>query len=384
MRVAVTGVGGGVGQAVIQALRGSSLEVWLLGLDASPWSAGLYQCDAAAVVPPARDQEAYVGSLEALVEEHGIEALIPGTDPELLPLALARDRLAQRGCRVIVSAPAAVRTARDKLASYQFLSSRGLPFARTTLAPDFASRCSPASFPAFLKPRGGSASVGGRLLFSPADVPDGLTDAEVVQEYLLPCAWGVAELRREEAMKQGRLRQEDEVSVQACTGPEGDVVSLFAGITEYRDGVVMRVAPTRDQGILALAERTFRALGALGLAGPCNVQGRVTARGLVFYEINPRFTGGSGARAALGFNECEAALRLFLLEEERASVAARLRYSEGAVCFRYMTDEVAPRAAIERLDRAAPVTPRSSSPDLRRTGLPSPRTRSPGSHSTRR
>jgi carbamoylphosphate synthase large subunit len=383
MRVAVTGVGGGVGQAVIQALRGSSLEVWLLGLDASPWSAGLYQCDGAAVVPPARDREAYAESLEALVGEHRIEALIPGTDPELLPLAMVRDRLARAGCRVIVSAPAAVRAARDKLASYQFLSSRGLPFARTMPAPEFAAHCSPDSFPAFLKPRGGSASVGARLLFSAADLPAALTEAEVVQEYLLPCAWGIEELRPEEAMKQGRLRQEDEVSVQACVGPAGDLVSIFAGITEYRDGVVMRVAPTRDQDILATAERTFRALGDLGLAGPCNAQGRVTTRGPVFYEINPRFTGGSGARAALGFNECEAALRLFLLEEDGASVAARLRYSEEAVCFRYMTDEVAPRAAIEHLDREAPIRPQSSSRGPRRTDPRSPRRHSPGSHSRR-
>jgi hypothetical protein len=79
----------------------------------------------------------------------------------------------------------------------------------------------------------------------------------------------------------------------------------------------------------------------------------------VFCEISPRFTGGSGARAALGFSECEAALRLFLLEEDGASVAARLRYSEEAVCLRYMTDEVAPRAAIERLDRGAPIRPQS-------------------------
>ena len=145
----------------------------------------------------------------------------------------------------------------------------------------------------------------------------------------------------------------------------------------------MRVAPTRDQEILTVAERTFRALGTLGLAGPCNVQGRVTTRGLVFYEIIPRFTGGSGARAALGFNECEAALRLFVLGEDSASVAARLRYSEGTICFRYMTDEVAPRAAIEQLDCQASLRRRPSSPDPPRTDRPSPRRRWRGSRSRR-
>ena len=37
--------------------------------------------------------------------------------------------------------------------------------------------------------------------------------------------------------------------------------------------------------------------------GPVNIQGRITEKGLFFFEMNLRFTGITGTRAILGFNE---------------------------------------------------------------------------------
>ena len=50
MRIAVTGMGGRTGQGILRALRQGVPEAWVLGLDASPTAAGLYGCDAAALV----------------------------------------------------------------------------------------------------------------------------------------------------------------------------------------------------------------------------------------------------------------------------------------------------------------------------------------------
>jgi hypothetical protein len=67
---------------------------------------------------------------------------------------------------------------------------------------------------------------------------------------------------------------------------------------------------------------------------------------LVLYELNPRFTGITAVRAAMGFNECEAALRLFVLGEAPEAVARDLRYTEDTVCLRYVTEELVSRAAV--------------------------------------
>ena len=54
---------------------------------------------------------------------------------------------------------------------------------------------------------------------------------------------------------------------------------------------------------------------AVGARGPCNVQLRLTERGPVTFEINPRFSGTTGMRAHFGYNEVEMALRSFVLGE---------------------------------------------------------------------
>jgi carbamoyl-phosphate synthase large subunit len=64
------------------------------------------------------------------------------------------------------------------------------------------------------------------------------------------------------------------------------------------------------------AEAEARAVAAaLGASGPCNVQLRVTERGPVTFEINPRFSGGVSIRAHFGFNEVEMAIRDLVLDE---------------------------------------------------------------------
>ena len=99
-----------------------------------------------------------------------------------------------------------------------------------------------------------------------------------------------------------------------------------------RDGVVRgSIAMWRE----LLAGTTYRArvgsypevlqaatniAGALHTLGPCNIQLRMTSRGPVCFEINPRFSGTTPIRAAMGFNEVEATLRHFLLGETRVTL----------------------------------------------------------------
>jgi carbamoyl-phosphate synthase large subunit len=354
VKVAVTGVGGGVGQAVIHSLRLSSLSPHLLGLDASLWSVGLYQCDEARLVPGA-DDPTYAEALVAILAEHAIDALIPGTDTELPTLSDLRGRLAAQGCRTVVSSPEFVRIARDKLVCSKALGVAGIPFAHTVSAPKFASACTEGSFPAILKPRGGSGSVGTKVLFSPEDLdPAWIVEANIVQEYLIPAAWGVSRLSRADVIHRGRLRQDEELSVQGMVAPDGTVVGLFISVNELHEGVVMQVRPTDDPALRALAEHLFEVLAAMGLVGPCNAEGRITDRGPVFYELNPRFTGVSAARAEMGFNECEAGLRLFVGDEPAAAVAATLVGRTDLVSLRYVTEHTVSRAALERVRRGAP------------------------------
>jgi carbamoylphosphate synthase large subunit len=346
MNVAVTGVGGGVGQSVVRALRRTSFPVRIVGVDADPWGVGLYQCDSHVVIPPVSQREAYVEALAGVIRRHDLDALLPGTDTELLAIAEAKEAFLELGCRAIVSVPDFVRMSRDKLLSYSQLTQMGIPFVRTMSARDFMS--SQGWFPAIVKPRGGSGSVGARVVHEMEDLRRAqVADEDVVQDYLVPEAWGVRAVSPQDVLKGGRLRQEDEVSVQAMVGPAGEIVAMFASINELRDGVPVRICPTMDEQVLEFSEKVFRMFAGMGHVGPVNIQGRKTEGGMVLYEVNPRFTGITVVRAALGWNECEAALRLFVLGESPESVAARLSYGTETFCLRYTTEEFVARSEVE-------------------------------------
>ncbi len=53
--IAVTAVGGGVGQSVLRALRLSALPWQVVGLHIDARAAGLYVCDQGLLIPPASD-----------------------------------------------------------------------------------------------------------------------------------------------------------------------------------------------------------------------------------------------------------------------------------------------------------------------------------------
>jgi carbamoylphosphate synthase large subunit len=348
MHVAITGVGGGIGQSVIRALRRSSVPTGLIGLDANAWSAGLYQCDAHVVIPPVAEGEAYVDALEGVIRDYDIDALIPGTDTELYAIARARERFADLGCRAISSTPDFVRMARNKLATCAAFISRGVAFARTITWREMVRSAESMSFPVIVKPKDGSGSTGVKVLFDTESMRyHQFSDEDVVQEYLVPKSWRVPEAHRFDVMKQGRLRQEDEVSVQGLVAADGSLVGIYASINELRDGVPMRISPTLDPEVLDSARKVFAVCADMGHIGPCNLQGRMTDNGLVLYEVNPRFTGITAVRAATGFNECEAALRLFVDRETPEAVARLLRCDSETVCVRYITEELVARSAVE-------------------------------------
>jgi carbamoyl-phosphate synthase large subunit len=350
MNVAVTGVGATAGLAIVRSLRQADLPLRLLGLDASAWAPALYLCDDAALVPRVSDEDRYLDVLEALIRKHRIEALVPGLDIELGALSRARDRFRSLGCCTIVSPPEVIRFARDKEVTYQVLRDKGIPFARTQTLDSFRRSCTPASFPAIVKPKDGAGSVGVTVLCGPADLeryrprPD-----DIVQDYLIPAAWGLKTLTLADVMRGERLRQDDEVRLQTLIAPSGEIMPTFANVNVMVNGASMRICPTTDPALLDFAQRAFSTLAAMGAVGPCNLQGRITDAGLVLYEVNLRFTGCSAVRAAMGYNECEAALRLFVLGESPASVASRLIADTDAVCLRFLAETVVPRASIDRL-----------------------------------
>lgn len=350
--VGVTAVGGGVGQAVLRSLKMSRLDLRIVGFDPDPWGAGVYFCDKAHRVPFASDS-AYPEAIKSLCAREDVKVLFPGSDPELTRLSAIRDDLEALGCLAVVGSQESVRVCRDKRASFEFFAPRGVPFAKTRDCARLDELVSEVGFPVIVKPVDGSSSQGATVLFSEGECAAFRgRDGFIAQEYLVPASWGKRrnEVERADALdRQQVVIQRDEVSSQVFLSKAGKPLGFFASVNSLKHGVPMTVRPIRDACVEAEALRAAAALANIGLVGPCNFQGKVTDRGLAFFEVNPRFTGITAVRSAMRYNECAAAVRHFGLGQDDEAVMAELAWVDGFVASRYVTEVLIPSGQFDEL-----------------------------------
>lgn len=342
LTVGITSAGSGVGSAVLRSLAVAGLESRTVCLDCAADSPGMHRGQRARMVPRAMDPGYGEAILQACAQE-GIQALIPGLDTELEPLARIAGDLRTAGCTYLGPSLEVARLLRNKLACYEYFARLELPFVPTLPLERVEEILDRHGFPIVVKPLGGSGSRGVEVLFSRAELIPLRLAAErepeaprIVQPYLVPEAWGKtrAGLRREDVYESFSLVQKDEHMIQVLTDRDGRPLGVMTSRNALKDGAISRMQPWADDptGATARALDMARHLAGLGLVGPCNFQSRVTAAGPFFYELNPRFSGGTGGRALLGFNEVEACLRRLVLGQSREAAGACLRTRFDAVC----------------------------------------------------
>lgn len=349
--IAVSAVGGGVGQSILRALRLSPLPFRIIGFDVDAWSAGFYACDKSYILPPAEDAS-YIDSLISLLKQEEVSVFIPGSDPEVSAVAAMRHSFVEAGITPIVGSGKAVSLCRDKLATACFFHKHGLPFAPTVPAAEALTLADEVGFPLIVKPLDGSASVGVSVVFGRDELSVFLGKKDViVQEYIASESWGKAkhELTEKDTSRGGMLRQEDEISVQILLDDEGNNLGQFTSRNVLKNGVPVSIDPIPGSPVEKVALEMVAPLIEKGLIGPCNLQCRITAKGPVFFEVNPRFTGITAVRAAMGFNEVEAVLKRVLLKEPLVSVRRGLSVSADLICSRYITEMIMPRVELEDL-----------------------------------
>ena len=351
LRVAVSGAGGGVGQAVLRALDRSTLDPWVLGLDMGPYGAGMYMTDEARCVLPCGDSN-YIAGILSVLTEHRVSVLIPGSDPELPVLARARDEFETAGIRVIVGAPEPVDICRDKRLCSEFFRGLGFPFVRTCDIADAGRLVDDIGYPLVVKPVGGSASRGVAVVFSEAELEPFMERSDyIVQEPAFPEAWSRDSngLAPSAVYRGGLLRQEDEISIQVLYDHLGLRLATYTSVNRLQNGVPVFVDPQRVPEVESVVEAMADVLRDRGLIGPCNFQCRLTSEGPKVFEINPRFTGITGVRAAMGFNEVDAVLHRLTLDVPVDVVRSGLVQPTDRLSMRYVDELIVARRRFEEM-----------------------------------
>jgi carbamoyl-phosphate synthase large subunit len=167
-----------------QSAASAGLDLTVLACDMEPeLSSACFAADRAFAVPP-YDAPGFIDAILDIVRAQGVDLVVPTIDPELVRFSAEMERFQASGARVHVSSPSVIDIARDKLKTAEALAEAGVPVPETVRLEAGSQAFGGIGWPAFLKPSGGSAGRGIRVVACPNDVPGHFDEPMILQQLL--------------------------------------------------------------------------------------------------------------------------------------------------------------------------------------------------------
>ncbi|PKQ64407.1 hypothetical protein BZG02_06225 [Labilibaculum filiforme] len=303
-RVLITCAGSGVGQSVLDSLNIHSRDI-LIGCDMNENVFAFDYCHHFHITSSIYS-DTYIDELLVICKKENVDIVIPGHDHELLLFANNIKRFNDENIKVVVASSSSeiIEISRDKFRWYKFFKDYGCAIVPTYSVLEFRENPDPSIFPAIVKPSGGSASQGIYILNKVEELSE-MKDEDIIQPYLFPLEEDANFKTIQNAVKNGEFVQMSEISVQIVFNAKSEMAGLFISKNTLKSGVPIFVDTIDPQQFEYIGEiyKFANVLKEKKVIGPVNLQGRITNRGFLFFEMNMRFTGITGTRAKLGFNE---------------------------------------------------------------------------------
>ena len=291
-RILVTGVGSLLGQGILKSIKDSSLDCNVIGTDYFPSAVGLYWTDKGYILPdilkPKISEAEWIDALVDVINKEKIKLVLPGLDFEIPILARNKSFIEkQTGAILLVSSEEIVTIGDDKWETVNFLKNNGFNYPNSSLPEMSESFIQSNSFPLIIKPRFGHTSENVFLAKNKKELSVALKACKkpIIQEYL--------EGPEQEYTCGATYIDNKIITIISLrrTLKNGNTQQAFCEKTDEIDGYIRK---------LTLSLEPF---------GPINFQLRLTDRGPVVFEINPRFSGTTPIRALFGVNEVEAVIK---------------------------------------------------------------------------
>lgn len=274
--VAVTGVGGGVGQNIIKALQNTEYNV--IGIDGEVLGTGLYATTKSYLGFYANHPK-FIDRIIEICKKGKCTAVFPGLDVELILLSNNIEKLKANGILPIVSNPKVIEICDDKLETSKFLRSNNFPYIKTYRLKDFSFEL---DFPVVLKPqKGGARSVGVFIAKDKREFDRYIENINienyVVQEYI-----------------------EGEEYTCGTILFENGCIGVIVMRRQIRAGDTYKAFVVKNKKLSNFVKSVINALKPFGA---CNVQLRLRDNIPYIFEFNARCSGTTANRALAGFNE---------------------------------------------------------------------------------
>lgn len=274
LNILVTGCGGDIGYGVGRILKRSGYGKAIIGTDITDDHGGLSIFDKCLVISRA-DSSNYLSEIERIIHRHLIDIIIPCSEAETK--CLSDNGLIEDAFGAIVIAPnkKAFDICADKLKTVNFLQKEGLLYPWTVVV----GEGEPKGLPCIIKNRSGAGSKNLCIITKENLEMNRTRKGDIWQELLLP--------------------DDEEYTCGIFRSKFG--ISRFISFNRKLHGghTVSGRIIENDQINLLLS----KVAESLHLVGSINAQLRLTLRGPVIFEINPRFSSTLGFRDLLGFKD---------------------------------------------------------------------------------
>jgi len=279
MKVAITAVGGGIGQSVIKALKRTRYQT--VGIDPRSDAAGLYMADIGCIGKDVKDR-GYIETLLRICKKESCKFLFAGLDAELAPISKNIKRFQAIGTTPIISSPRVVEISDDKWKLYEFLKKNKFPHIESARTVEEAIE-KKIPLPWVLKPMvGGCRSKGVQIaetINRARDLSFYARDPYIIQEFI----------------------EGNEYTCGSVTFYK-KVLGTIQMKRTLRDGDTYKAYVESNPIISKFLNELLPTINPFG---PCNVQLRIKNNTPYILEINARCSGTTAARALAGFNEPE-------------------------------------------------------------------------------
>lgn len=325
--VLVTGVGGrSVGYQIFECLNKFRKNYRIIATDEDPFSPGLFESDGGYLLPPASSKD-YIPKLIKLAKKEKVDAVLPGSLPEILVIAKNEKTLLKNNIVPITNNYSLVKGTYDKLDVYHLLKKHNILTPNTAELRNIEDAKS-LKYPLLVKPRSGSSgSRNVHILKNKVELSDvfqKLNNKKIkllAQEYV--------------------GNEDEEYTVGIIAGNDGRIIDtivmrrrligLSRGEEREINGKQYVLSTGYSQGFLIKQSDVKKyceyVAKTLGARGPFNIQCRRGKKGVYIFEIHPRFSGSASMRAEMGFNEPDVLIRDFLGIEKLHKVPHKLGYA---------------------------------------------------------
>ena len=259
----------------------------VIATDCSTLAPAIYEADKYFIVPP-MVEEGYLDRIIEICREEKISGVLSLIDPELSLIAANKDRFEAVGTRVVGSSYELCELSLDKFQMFHWLSAHGYNCSKSYMAKEkFLEDLSNGviSFPVFVKPAKGSASIA----ISKVD------DMDILDTLL--------------AHDDGNLMIQELLSGQEIGADvyidmiSGEVVSIFTKKKlKMRAGETDKAVSFKDERLFDLIEKF---VSEAGFRGQIDIDIFDVDGKYYISEVNPRFGGGYPHAYECGCNHME-------------------------------------------------------------------------------